>query len=63
MHLLSQILIVYRQIRESGETKILGMWDDHDYGTGNGDKNFIGKEIFKDIFLDFIDEPRNSERR
>ena len=42
---------------------MLGVWDDHDYGTGNGDRGFFGKEVFKKLYLDFIDEPAESERR
>ena len=37
------------------QTQIIGVWDDHDYGLGNGDKNFIGKELVKQAFFDFID--------
>ena len=43
--------------------KVLGVWDDHDYGIGNGDWSFVGKEVFKQLYLDFIDEPAESERR
>ena len=38
-------------------TKIIGVWDDHDYGLNNGDKNFPLKNEVRDIFLDFINEP------
>jgi alkaline phosphatase D len=44
-------------------TKVLGVWDDHDYGVGNGDRDFAGKEVFKKLYLNFIDEPAESERR
>lgn len=42
---------------------MLGVWDDHDYGVGNGDRGFVGKEVFKKLYLDFIDEQSESERR
>ena len=47
---------------ESG-TKVLGVWDGHDYGIGNGDRGFVCKDVFKKLYLDFIDEPAESERR
>jgi alkaline phosphatase D len=37
-------------------TKVIGVWDDHDYGLNNGDKNFPLKNEVRDIFLDFINE-------
>lgn len=37
--------------------KIIGVWDDHDYGLNNGNKYFKRKELVRDIFLDFLDEP------
>ena len=56
------IVIDYNQLRNSG-TPIIGVWDDHDYGIGNGDRNFIGKETFKKLYLNFIEESIESERR
>ncbi|CAG9316944.1 unnamed protein product [Blepharisma stoltei] len=50
----------YKELRES--TRILGVWDDHDYGPNNSDKNFPYKELSKKLFLDFIDEPKSSKR-
>jgi len=44
-------------------TIIVGTWDDHDYGINNGDKYFSEKNKMKHIFLDYMAEPQNSERR
>lgn len=44
-------------------TKVIGTWDDHDYGVNDGDINYINKHLMRDIFLDFVDEPEDSERR
>ncbi len=33
---------------------ILATWDDHDFGTNDGDRNFSGKEKAKEIFLGFF---------
>ena len=44
-------------------TKVIGVWDDHDYGINDGDKTFKNKHIIRDIFLDYVDEPQDSERR
>lgn len=42
---------------------VIGIWDDHDYGTNNGNKEYLGKETIKQIFLDFLEEPKDSKRR
>lgn len=42
---------------------VIGIWDDHDYGENNTDKNYPMKEQTQQLFLDFIGEPLNSERR
>jgi alkaline phosphatase D len=43
--------------------KVIGVWDDHDYGANNMDGSFKKKYIMRDVFLDFIEEPKNSQRR
>ncbi len=55
------ILLDYKITREQIPT--IGIWDDHDYGINNGNQLFAHKETVKKLFLDFIDEPQNSERR
>jgi alkaline phosphatase D len=45
------------------QTKIIGIWDDHDYGVSDGDSSNPHKEWFREKFLDFIDEPDASLRR
>ena len=44
-------------------TKVIGVWDDHDYGTNDGDMTYPNKIETRDIFLDFVDEPSQSPRR
>ncbi|MCS6833089.1 MAG: alkaline phosphatase family protein, partial [Flammeovirgaceae bacterium] len=39
------------------KTKVIGTWDDHDYGMGDGGKNNPYKETYKKLFLDFLDVP------
>ena len=41
----------------------MGVWDDHDYGTNDADKHFEHKEMMRELYLDFIDEPKDSTRR
>ncbi len=43
--------------------RVLGTWDDHDYGQNDGDANFVGREEAQRHFLDFYNEPANSPRR
>ena len=44
-------------------TKVLGVWDDHDYGINDGGAEFARKDEMRDVFLDFVDEPLDSPRR
>jgi alkaline phosphatase D len=43
--------------------KILATWDDHDYGWNDMGKWYPEKKESKEIFLNFFNEPANSERR
>jgi alkaline phosphatase D len=40
-----------------------GTWDNHDYGHHSAGSEFPLKEVSKEIFLDFLGEPADSERR
>lgn len=44
-------------------TPIIATWDDHDYGWNDSGKEYPLKVQSKELFLDFFDEPQNSERR
>lgn len=44
-------------------TTLLATWDDHDFGVNDGGKNYPKKEASKQLFLDFFDEPKDSQRR
>jgi alkaline phosphatase D len=52
----------YDQMKEQG-TRVIGVWDDHDFGVNDGDQTFPYKLQTRDIFLDFVDEPHDSPRR
>jgi alkaline phosphatase D len=43
--------------------RLIGTWDDHDYGENDGDMRYKDKVESQRIFLDFLDEPSNSSRR
>jgi len=49
-------------MKQSG-TKVLGMWDDHDFGINDGGMNFKSKDQNREIFLNFLEEPQDSDRR
>ena len=51
----------YRAFRE--KTPIIGIWDDHDYGVNDGDKNYVKKEESQGLMLDFLDVPLNAPVR
>uniref|UniRef100_A0A1J3JBF0 Alkaline phosphatase D n=1 Tax=Noccaea caerulescens TaxID=107243 RepID=A0A1J3JBF0_NOCCA len=45
------------------KTKVIGTWDDHDYGLNDAGKEFDRKVINQKLMLDFLDEPLDSPRR
>lgn len=42
---------------------VIGVWDDHDYEYNNGKGDSKNKEITKQLYLDFLDVPIDSNRR
>ena len=44
-------------------TEIYAIWDDHDYGTNDGGKNWPFKKKAQSIFLDFFNINKNDIRR
>lgn len=42
---------------------ILATWDDHDFGWNDAGRHYPFKEESKEIFFDFFDEPKDSDRR
>ncbi len=51
----------YKEFRKI--TPVIGVWDDHDFGCNNCDRTFTKKDYMKQVYLDFIDEPSESDRR
>lgn len=47
----------------TASTKILGTWDDHDYGLNDGGEAFHAKIESQQLFLDFIGVSKNNKRR
>jgi alkaline phosphatase D len=45
------------------ETKIVGTWDDHDFGFNNAGAEWEEKPFAKQVFLDFLGVPADSPRR
>ena len=50
----------YARLRTS--TRIMGTWDDHDYGLGDGGVEWKFKEEAKRLMLDFLDVPQDDVR-
>ena len=44
-------------------TKVIGVWDDNDYNKNNGGSVFTAKDQNRKLYLDFVDEPNDSQRR
>ena len=51
----------YRALR--AQCKVIGVWDDNDYGVSEGGKNNPNKAESQRLLLDFLDEPPESPRR
>lgn len=52
----------YQNFLKTG-AKIYGTWDDHDYGLDNAGKKNPAKDLMRELFLDFLDESKDSVRR
>ncbi len=44
------------------QTTILATWDDHDFGENDAGKYYPLKDVSKQLFLSFFEEPKKSER-
>ena len=53
----------YTVLRTNNKTKIYGIWDDHDSGINDGGKDNPVKDIVRKVFLDSMEEPKDSPRR
>lgn len=51
----------YQELKK--KTKVLGVWDDHDFGYNDVGEEYPMKKESKDLFLDFLDIPPNAELR
>ncbi|XP_047327103.1 uncharacterized protein LOC124930791 [Impatiens glandulifera] len=51
----------YSRLRKN--TKVIGTWDDHDFGLNDAGKEFDRKVANQKLMLDFLDEPQDSPRR
>lgn len=50
----------YSRLR--ADSKVIGTWDDHDYGLNDAGKEFPHKIANQRLLLDFLDEPQDSPR-
>jgi len=41
---------------------VIGVWDDHDYGKNDGGNEYSQRVESKEVFLNFLDEPKDSVR-
>ena len=51
----------YRALRTS--TRVIGTWDDHDYGANDAGRTYPKRDSSQMHFLDFLDVPKNHPRR
>lgn len=51
----------YQQLCQSAQ--VIGVWDDHDYGVNDGDKNYPKRVESKNLLLDFLEIPQNAPVR
>ena len=50
-------------VRLRENVPFMAVWDDHDFGQNDGGGEFVRKAESRDLLLDFLDVPANSERR
>ncbi|CCD18714.1 hypothetical protein, conserved (fragment), partial [Trypanosoma vivax Y486] len=50
-------------VAQRHEPRVIGVWDDHDFGKNDGGKEHVNKEEMQKIFLDFLEVPSDSIRR
>ncbi|GAV65797.1 PhoD domain-containing protein [Cephalotus follicularis] len=58
---LAKSIPAYSRLRKNA--KVIGTWDDHDYGLNDAGKELAAKSINQRLLLDFLDEPLHSPRR
>ena len=51
----------YRALRES--TRVIGTWDDHDYGANDAGRTYPKRDSSQMHFLDFMEVPKDHPRR
>lgn len=51
----------YQKLRRN--SRVLATWDDHDYGRNDAGAEYPQKAASQQVFLDFFEEPQDSERR
>ncbi len=52
---------LYGEFRK--KTPVIGIWDDHDYGVNDGDKNYPKRAASQQLMLDFLDVPKDAPVR
>ncbi|PON73264.1 Alkaline phosphatase D-related [Trema orientale] len=61
-YLKAKSIPAYSRLRHNA-FKVIGTWDDHDYGLNDAGKEFPNKHTNQRLLLDFLDEPQDSPRR
>ncbi len=51
----------YRTLRQ--QTRVLGTWDDHDYGANDAGRTYPKRDSSQQLLLDFLDVPEDDPRR
>lgn len=50
-------------VEQLSAENVIGIWDDHDYGVNDGGKEYGLKALSQQLFLDFLNVPKESPRR
>ena len=61
LYQLQRAIPAYQTLRD--RARVLGTWDDHDFGLNDDGANFVGREEAQRNSLDFYPEPIDSPRR
>lgn len=50
-------------LKARGPGRLLATWDDHDYGSNDGGADYGLKDVSREAFFEFFEEPADSQRR
>lgn len=67
---MNKLMAIYKEQNENkgyqllkSKVPVIGTWDDHDYGLNDGGEEFSMKKESQQLFMDFMEVPKDDKRR